>query len=49
LEESELKQYDNLLTRRDAVHKAMDQDGRGRLSELVRDIDSVSVLIAEHP
>ena len=49
VEERELKQYDNLRTRRDAVHKAMDQGDRGRLSELVRDIDSVGVVIAEHP
>jgi CRISPR-associated endonuclease/helicase Cas3 len=49
VEKSELRQYNNLRTRRDAVHKAMDLGDRGRLSELVRDIDSVGVLIAKNP
>ncbi len=45
----ELKQYDNLQFRRDAVHKAMDQGDRGRLNGLVRDIDSVSVVVTPNP
>jgi CRISPR-associated endonuclease/helicase Cas3 len=49
IEEEELKRYDNLYPRRKAVHEAMDEGGRGRLSQLVRDIDSVSVVIAPQP
>ena len=49
VEEEQLKQYDSLYARRKAVHEAMDQGGRGRLSQLVRDIDSVSVVIAPQP
>jgi CRISPR-associated endonuclease/helicase Cas3 len=45
----ELTQYNNLQTRRDEVHKAMDQGDRGRLNALVRDIDSVSVLMTSEP
>jgi CRISPR-associated endonuclease/helicase Cas3 len=48
-EEGELKEYNNLYSRRAAVHKAMDQGERGRLSELVRDIDSVGVLVSSEP
>jgi CRISPR-associated endonuclease/helicase Cas3 len=48
-DEQELKQYNNLFSRRKAVHEAMDQGNRGKLSQLVRDIDSVGVIIAEHP
>ena len=45
----ELTQYNNLQARRDEVHKAMDQGDRGRLNALVRDIDSVSVLVTSEP
>ena len=49
IEEEQLRQYDNLYPRRKAVHEAMDQGGRGRLRQLVRDIDSVGVVIAPQP
>jgi CRISPR-associated endonuclease/helicase Cas3 len=49
IEEEELRRYDDLYPRRKSVHEAMDQGGRGRLSELVRDIDSVSVVVAPEP
>ena len=48
-EEEELKRYSNLFNRRNEVHKAMDQGDRGRLRALVRDIDSVGVIITEKP
>jgi CRISPR-associated endonuclease/helicase Cas3 len=48
-EESELKRYSNLRQRRDSVHKAMDQGERGRLSELVRNIDSIGVIVTPNP
>lgn len=48
-EERALKPYENLHTRRDEVHKAMDQGDRGRLSALVRDINAVSVAITANP
>lgn len=48
-EVSELKQYNNLQSRRDDVHKAMDHGDRGRLNGLVRDIDSVNVLVTPEP
>ena len=44
-----LTRYNNLHERRDDVHKAMDQGDRGRLNALVRDIDSVSVLVTSEP
>jgi CRISPR-associated endonuclease/helicase Cas3 len=49
VEEGQLRPYDNLQSRRDQVHKAMDQGDRGRLSELVRDVDSVGVVITRDP
>jgi len=44
-----LARYNNLHERRAEVHKAMDQGDRGRLNALVRDIDSVSVLVTSEP
>jgi len=44
-----LKQYNNVHHRREEVHKAMDHGDRGRLSGLVRDIDSVSVVVTAEP
>jgi len=44
-----LTRYNNLHERRAEVHKAMDQRDRGRLNALVRDIDSVSVLVTSEP
>lgn len=43
-----LEEY-NLRGRRDAVHKAMDHGERGRLSDLVRSIDAVGVVITPNP
>ena len=48
-EERELRQYENLFSRREAVHEAMDRGDRGLLSRLVRDIDSIGVAITEDP
>jgi CRISPR-associated endonuclease/helicase Cas3 len=48
-ETAELCRYDSLWDRRALVHSAMDEGDRGRLSQLVRDIDSVSVLIHSNP
>lgn len=48
-EEGALNGYENLHQRRDEVHKAMDHGERGRLSSLVRDIDSVGVIISGAP
>jgi len=48
-EERELRQYENLFARREAVHEAMDRGDRGLLSRLVRDIDSIGVAITENP
>jgi CRISPR-associated endonuclease/helicase Cas3 len=45
----QLARYSNLFSRRKEVHEAMDQGHRGKLTQLVRDIDSVGVLIAEQP
>ena len=44
-----LRQYENLFSRREAVHEAMDRGDRGLLSRLVRDIDSIGVAITEDP
>jgi CRISPR-associated endonuclease/helicase Cas3 len=48
-EARELTRYNNLHERREEVHKAMNQGDRGRLNVLVRDIDSVSVLVTSEP
>jgi len=40
--------YENLHTRRQQVHEAMEGDG-GKLSDLVRDIDSVNVILTDRP
>lgn len=48
-EQEQLAQYSNLFDRRRAVHEAMDYGGRGRLTHLVRDVDSIGVLITERP
>lgn len=48
-EERELRPYENLFSRREAVHEAMDRGDRGLLSRLVRDIDSIGVAITEDP
>jgi CRISPR-associated endonuclease/helicase Cas3 len=48
-EERELRRYASLNNRRDAVHRAMDEGERGLLSDLVRNIDSLSVLITSDP
>lgn len=49
-ENQKLQSYSNLFARRKCVHEAMDEKGqRGRLTQLVRDISSVGVLIAENP
>jgi CRISPR-associated endonuclease/helicase Cas3 len=48
-ESQQLQSYSNLFSRRRSVIEAMDQGHRGKLTELVRDISSVGVLIAENP
>jgi len=48
-EKEKLKQYENLFVRREAVHEAMDRGNRGLLSRLVRDIDSIGIVITEDP
>lgn len=47
-EEQVLKTYENLHTRRQQVHEAMEGD-QGKLPDLVRDIDSVSIILTECP
>ncbi|MDQ2947900.1 MAG: CRISPR-associated helicase Cas3' [Acidobacteriota bacterium] len=41
VEGARLRRYANLISQRSAVHEAMDQGHRGKLSQLVRDIDSI--------
>ncbi len=48
-ESQQLRSYSNLFPRRRSVIEAMDQGHRGKLTELVRDISSVGVLIAANP
>ena len=48
-ESARLSAYDSLRLRRSRVHEAMDRRDRGLLPELVRDADSINVLITEKP
>lgn len=45
----QLQRYKNIYARRADVNKAMDEGDRGQLSQLVRDISSVNVLVTGAP
>lgn len=48
-ERRSLAVYSNLVSRRKQVHHAMDVGDRGDLSELVRDISSINILVTDTP
>ena len=49
VEARDLKTYENLYSRRSLVDDAILKGERGRLSELVRDIESVNILLTSDP
>jgi CRISPR-associated endonuclease/helicase Cas3 len=48
-EAKQLARYEFLTERRTRVHQAMDTGNRGLLPELVRDINSINILLSENP
>jgi CRISPR-associated endonuclease/helicase Cas3 len=49
VEKADLAGYENIFARRQLVESAISEHDRGRLSDLVRDIDSVNVLLTDRP